>query len=104
MHPNLTEEMKINHFCTPQRFGTQNDQKHQTNPNFFGRHPECLSPKVCQTQNTDSIDLRLTRKIRNFGFLEELQAFRENAYQKVENLLYAKMSPNLKKSILSNIP
>ena len=52
MQPNLTEEMKINHFHAHLRglaLKTKNLQKHPENTHDnTGRYPESLSPKVRQ--------------------------------------------------------
>ena len=53
-------------------------------------------------QSTDSTDSHLTQKLPDFlGDLQESaeKAFRDNAHQMIENLLYAKVPPHLKKSI-----
>ena len=99
MQPNLTEEMKLNHFHAHLTTTLEDILK-------------VFRGKYVKTESRASAKNRFNRlafdpENQNLpDFLEELQesaekAFGEKAFahQMVENLLYAKMPPHLKKSI-----
>ena len=110
MQPNLTEDMEINHFHAHLRgLALKTFKNIQRTPNttledilkVFRRKyvkPESSAKHRFNRLSFDPENQKLP------DFLEELQesaekAFGENAHQMMENLLYAKMSPHLKKSI-----
>ena len=112
MQPNLTEEMKINHFHAHLRSLALKTFKN------IQRTPSTTLEdilKVCCRKNVKPESSASAKHSFNRlffdpesqklpDFLEELQesaekAFGNNAHQMIENLLYAKMPPHLKKSI-----
>ena len=112
MQPNLTEEMKINHFHAHLRgLALKTFKNIQRTP--FTTLEDILKVfrrKYVKPESSASAKHRFNRlffdpenqKLPNF--LEELQesaekAFGDNAHQMIENLQYAKMPPHLKKSI-----
>ena len=112
MQPNLTEEMKINHFHAHLRgLALKTFKNIQRTPNTtLDDILKVFRRKYVKPESSASAKHRFNRlsfdpenqKLPNF--LEELQesaekAFGDNAHQMIENLLYAKMPPHLKKSI-----
>ena len=112
MQPNLTEDMKINHFHAHLRgLALKTFKNIQRTPNTTLEDIlKVFRRKYVKPESSASAKHRFNRlsfdpehqKLPDF--LEELQesaekAFGENAHQMIENLLYAKMPPHLKKSI-----
>ena len=112
MQPNLTEEMKINHFHAHLRgLALKTFKNIQRTP--FTTLEDILKVfrrKYVKPESSASAKHRFNRLFfdpenqKLPDFLEELQesaekAFGDNAHQMIENLLYAKMPPHLKKSI-----
>ena len=112
MQPNLTEEMKINHFHAHLRglalktFKNIQRTPHTTLEDIL----KVFRRKYVKPESSASAKHRFHRlsfqpeNQKLPDFLEDLQesaekAFGENAHQMIENLLYAKMPPHLKKSI-----
>ena len=112
MQPNLTEEMKINHFHTHLRgLALKTFKNIQRTPNTtLDDILKVFRRKYVKPESSASAKHRFNRlsfdpeNQKLPDFLEELQesaekAFGDNAHQMIENLLYAKMPPHLKKSI-----
>ena len=112
MQPNLTEEMKINHFHANLRGLALKTFKNiqRTPTTTLEDILKVFRRKYVKPESSASAKHRFNRLAfdpedqKLPDFLEELQesaekAFGENAYQMIENLLYAKMPPHLKKSI-----
>ena len=112
MQPNLTEEMKINHFHAHLRGLALKTFKNiqRTPTTTLEDILKVFRRKYVKPESSASAKHRFNRLAfdpehqKLPDFLEELQesaekAFGENAYQMIENLLYAKMPPHLKKSI-----
>ena len=112
MQPNLTEEMKINHFHAHLRgLALKTFKNIQRTPNTTLEDIlKVFRRKYVKPESSASAKHRFHRlsfqpeNQKLPDFLEELQesadkAFGENAHQMIENLLYAKMPPHLKKSI-----
>ena len=112
MQPNLTEEMKINDFHAHLRGLALKTFKNiqQTPTTTLEDILKVFRRKYVRPESSASAKHRFNRLTfdpenqKLPDFLEELQesaekAFGENAYQMIENLLYAKMPPHLKKSI-----
>ena len=112
MQPNLTEDMKINHFHAHLRGLALKTFKNiqRTPTTTLEDILKVFRRKYVKPESSASAKHRFNRlsfdpehqKLPDF--LEELQesaekAFGENAHQMIENLLYAKMPPHLKKSI-----
>ena len=112
MQPNLTEDMKINHFHAHLRgLALKTFENIQRTPTttledilkVFRR--KYVKPKSSASAKHRFNRLSFEPEHQNLpDFLEELQesaekAFGENAHQMIENLLCAKMPPHLKKSI-----
>ena len=112
MQPNLTEDMKINHFHAHLRgLALKTFKNIQRTPtttleDIF----KVFRRKYVKPESSASAKHRFNRLFfdpenqKLPDFLEELQesaekAFGDNAQQMIENLLYAKMPPHLKKSI-----
>ena len=112
MQPNLTEEMKINHFHAHLRgLALKTFKNIQRTPNTtLDDILKVFRRKYVKPESSASAKHRFNRlsfdpeNQKLPDFLEELQesaekAFGDNAHQMIENLLYAKMPPHLKKSI-----
>ena len=112
MQPNLTEEMKINHFHAHLRgLALKTFKNIQRTPNTTLEDIlNVFRRKYVKPESSASAKHRFHRlsfqpeNQKLPDFLEELQvsaekAFGENAHQMIENLLYAKMPPHFKKSI-----
>ena len=112
MQPNLTEEMKINHFHAHLRgLALKTFKNIQRTPNTtLDDILKVFRRKYVKPESSASAKHRFNRlsfdpeNQKLPDFLEELQesaekAFGDNAHQMIENLLYAKMPPYLKKSI-----
>ena len=112
MQPNLTEEMKINHFHTHLRgLALKTFKNIQRTPSTTLEDIlKVFRRKYVKPESSASAKHRFNRLFfdpenqKLPDFLEELQesaekAFGDNAHQMIENLLYAKMPPHLKKSI-----
>ena len=110
MQPNLTEDMKINQSHVHLRRLALKTLKNILRTPNLRRHTQSLQTKICETGIQSISKHRFNRLSFDPGnqklpdCLEELQesagkAFDDNARQMIENLLYAKMPPHLKKSI-----
>ena len=112
MQPNLTEEMKINHFHAHLRgLALKTFKNIQRTPNTtLDDILKVFRRKYVKPESSASAKHRFNRlsfdpeNQKLPDFLEELQesaekAFGDNAHQMIENLLYAKTPPHLKKSI-----
>ena len=112
MQPNLTKEMKINHFHAHLRgLALKTFKNIQRTPNTsLDDILKVFRRKYVKPESSASAKHRFNRlsfdpeNQKLPDFLEELQenaekAFGDNAHQMIENLLYAKMPPHLKKSI-----
>ena len=112
MQPNLTEEMKINHFHAHLRGVALKTFKNiqRTPSTTLEDILKVFRRKYVKPESSASAKHRFNRLFfdpenqKLPDFLEELQesaenAFGDNAHQMIENLLYAKMPPHLKKSI-----
>ena len=112
MQPNLTEEMKINHFYAHLRgLALKKFNNIQRTPTTTLEDIlKVFRRNYVKPGSSASAKHRINRLAfdpenqKLLDFLEELQesaekAFGENAHQMIENLLYAKMFPHLKKSI-----
>ena len=112
MQPNLTEEMKINHFHAHLRgLALKTFKNIQRSPTTTLEDIlKVFRRKYVKPESSASAKHRFNRLFfdpenqKLPDFLEELQesaekAFGDNAHQMIENLLYAKMPPHLKKSI-----
>ena len=112
MQPNLTEEMKINHFHAHLRgLALKTFKNIQRTPTTTLEDVlKVFRRKYVKPESSASAKHRFNRlsfdpeNQKLPDFLEELQesaekAFGDNAHQMIENLLYAKMPPHLKKSI-----
>ena len=112
MQPNLTEEMKINHFHAHLRGLALKTFKNiqRTPTTTLEDILKVFRRKYVKPESSASAKHRFNRLFfdpenqKLPDFLEELQksaekAFGDNAHQMIENLLYAKMPPHLKKSI-----
>ena len=112
MQPNLTEDMKINHFHAHLRgLALKTFKNIQRTPNTTLEDIlKVFRRKYVKPESSASAKHRFYRlsfdpeNQKLPDFLEELQesaekAFGENAHQMIENLLYAKMPLHLKKSI-----
>ena len=112
MQPNLTEDMKINHFHAHLRgLALKTFKNIQRTPNTTLEDIlKVFRRKYVKPESSASAKHRFNRLFfdpenqKLPDFLEELQesgekAFGDNAHQMIENLLYAKMPPHLKKSI-----
>ena len=112
MQPNLTEEMKNNHFHAHLRVLALKTFKNiQRTPTTTVEDILIVfRRKYVKPESSASAKQRFNRLFfdpenqKLPDFLEELQesaekAFGDNAHQMIENLLYAKMPPHLKKSI-----
>ena len=112
MQPNLTEEMKINHFHAHLRgLALKTFKNIQRTPSTTLEDIlKVFRRKYVKPESSASAKHRFNRLFfdpenqKLPDFLEELQesaekAFGDNAHQMIENLLYAKMPPQLKKSI-----
>ena len=110
MQPNLTEEMEINHFhAHPRGLALKKFKNIQRTPTTTLEDIlKVFRRKYVKPESSASAKHRFNRLAfdpedqKLPDFLEELQesaekAFGENAYQMIENLLYAKMPPLLKK-------
>ena len=112
MQPNLTEDMKINHFHAHLRGLALKTFKNiqRTPTTTLEDILKVFRRKYVKPESSASAKHRFNKlsfepehqKLPDF--LEELQksvekAFGDNAHQMIENLLYAKMPPHLKKSI-----
>ena len=110
MQPNLTEEMKINHFHAHLRGLALKTFKNiqRTPTTTLEDILKVFRRKYVKTESSASAKHRFNRLAfdpenqKLPDFLEEVQetaekAFGENAYQMIENLLSAKMPPHLKK-------
>ena len=112
MQPNLTEDMKINHFHAHLRGLALKTFKNiqRTPTTTLEDILKVFRQKYVKPESSASAKHRFNRlffdpenqKLPDFS--EELQesaekAFGENAHHMIENLLYAKMPPHLKKSI-----
>ena len=108
MQPNLTEEMKINHFHAHLRgLALKTFKNIQRTPNTTLEDIlKVFRRKYVKPESSASAKHRFHRlsfqpeNQKLPDFLEELQesaekAFEENAHQMIENLLYAKMPPHL---------
>ena len=111
MQPNLTAEMKINHFHAHLRgLALKTFKNIQRTPNTtLDDILKVFRRKYVKPESSASAKHRFNRlsfdpeNQKLPDFLEELQesaekAFGDNAHQMIENLLYAKMPPHLKKS------
>ena len=112
MQPNLTEEMKINHFHAHLRGLALKTFKNiqRTQSTTLEDILKVFRRKYVKPESSASAKHRFHRlsfqpeNQKLPDFLEELQesaekAFGDSAHQMIENLLYAKMPPHLKKSI-----
>ena len=112
MQPNLTEDMKINHFHAHLRGLALKTFKNiqRTPTTTLEDILKVFRRKYVKPESSASAKHRFNRLFfdpenqKRSDFLEELQesaekAFGENAHHMIENLLYAKMPPHLKKSI-----
>ena len=112
MQSNLTEEMKINHFHAHLRGLALKTFKNikRTPTTTLEDILKVFRRKYVKPEPSASAKHRFNRLFfdpenqKLPDFLEELQesaqkAFEDNAHQMIENLLYAKMPPHLKKSI-----
>ena len=112
MQPNLTEEMKINHFHAHLRGLALKTFKNiqRTQSTTLEDILKVFRRKYVKPESSASAKHRFHRLAfqpenqKLPDFLEELQesaekAFGDSAHQMIENLLYAKMPPHLKKSI-----
>ena len=112
MQPNLTEEMKINHFHAHLRGLALKTFKNIQRPPTTTLEDilKVFRRKYVKPESSASAKHRFNRLFfdpenqKLPDFLEELQesaekAFGDNAHQMIENLLCAKMPPHLKKSI-----
>ena len=112
MQPNLTEEMKINHFHAHLRgLALKTFKNIQRTPSTTLEDIlKVFRRKYVKPESSASAKHRFNRLFfdpenqKLPDFLEELQesaekAFGDTAHQMIENLLYAKMPPHLKKSI-----
>ena len=112
MQPNLTEDMKINHFHAHLRGLALKTLKNiqRTPTTTLEDILKVVRRKYVKPESSASAKHRFNRLFfdpenqKLPDFLEELQesaekAFGENAHHMIENLLYAKMPPHLKKSI-----
>ena len=112
MQPNLREEMKINHFHAHLRgLAIKTFKNIQRTPSTTLEDIlKVFRRKHVKPESSASAKHRFNRLFfdpenqKLPDFLEELQesaekAFGDNAHQMIENLLYAKMPPHLKKSI-----
>ena len=112
MQPNLTEDMKINHFHAHLRgLALKTFKNIQRTPNTTLEDIlKVFRQKYVKPESSASAKYRFHRlsfdpenqKLQDF--LEELQesaekAFGDNAHQIIKNLLYAKIPPHLEKSI-----
>ena len=112
MQPNLTEDMKINHFHAHLRGLALKTFKNiqRTPTTTLEDILKVFRRKYVKPESSASAKHRFNRLFfdpenqKLPDFLEELEesaekAFGTNAHQMIENLLYAKMPPHLKKSI-----
>ena len=112
MQPNLTEDMKINHFhAHPRGLALKTFKNIQRTPTTtLEEILKVFRRKYVKPESSASAKHRFNKlsfepKNQKLpDFLEELQesaekAFGDKAHQMIENLLYAKMPPHLKKSI-----
>ena len=112
MQPNLTEDMKINHFHAHLRGLALKTFKNiqRTPTTTLEDILKVFRRKYVKPESSASAKHRFNRLFfdpenqKLSDFLEELEesaekAFGTNAHQMIENLLYAKMPPHLKKSI-----
>ena len=112
MQPNLTEDMKINHFHAHLRGLALKTFKNiqRTPTTTLEDILKVFRRKYLKPESSASAKHRFNRLFFDLenqklpDFLEELEesaekAFGTNAHQMIENLLYAKMPPHLKKSI-----
>ena len=112
MQPNLTEDMKINHFHAHLRGLALKTFKNiqRTSATTLEDILKVFRRKYVKPESSASAKHRFNRLFfdpenqKLPDFLEELKesaekAFGVNAHQMIENLLYAKMPPHLKKSI-----
>ena len=112
MQPNLTEDMKINHFHAHLRGLALKTFKNiqRTPTTTLEDILKVFRRKYVKPESSASAKHRFNRlsfdpeNQKLPDFLEELQesakkAFGDNAHHMIENLLYAKMPPYLKKSI-----
>ena len=112
MQPNLTEDMKINHFHVHLRGLALKTFKNiqRTPTTTLEDILKVFRRKYVKPESSASAKHRFNRLFfdpenqKLPDFVEELQesaekAFGENAHHMIENLLYAKMPPHLKKSI-----
>ena len=112
MQPNLTEEMEINHFHAHLRgLALKTFKNIQRTPSTTLEDIlKVFRRKYVKPESSASAKHQLNRLFfdpenqKLPDFLEELQesaekTFEDNAHQMIENLLYAKMPPHLKKSI-----
>ena len=112
MQPNLTEEMKINHFHAHLRGLALKTFKNiqRTPTTTLEDILKVFRRKYVKPESSASAKHRFHRLTfdpenqKLPDFLEDLQesaekAFGDNAHHMIENLLYAKMPPHLKKSI-----
>ena len=112
MQPNLTEDMKINHFHAHLRGLALKTFKNiqRTPATTLEDILKVFRRKYVKPESSASAKHRFNRLFfdpenqKLPDFLEELEesaekAFGVNAHQLIENLLYAKMPPHLKKSI-----
>ena len=112
MQPNLTEEIKINHFHAHLRgLALKTFKNIQRTPSTTLEDIlKVFRRKYVKPESSASAKHRFNRLFfdpenqKLPDFLEELQesaekAFGDTAHQMIENLLYAKMPPHLKKSI-----
>ena len=112
MQPNLTEDMKINHFHAHLRGLALKTFKNiqRTPTTTLEDILKVFRRKYVKPESSASAKHRINRHFfdpenqKLPDFLEELEesaekAFGVNAHQMIENLLYAKMPPHLKKSI-----
>ena len=112
MQPNLTEEMKINHFHAHLRGLALKTFKNlkRTPSTTLEDILKVFRRKYVKPESSASAKHRFKRLFfdpenqKLPDFLEELQesaekAFGDNGHQMIENLLYAKITPHLKKSI-----
>ena len=110
MQPNLTGEMKINHFPAHLKSLALKTFKNiqRTPKTTLEDMLKVFRRKYVKPESSASAKHRFNRLAfdpenqKLLDFLEELQesaekAFGETAYQMIENLLYAKMHPHLKK-------
>ena len=112
MQPNLTKEMKINHFHAHLRgLALKTFKNIQRTPTLtLGDILNVFRRKYVKPESSASAKHRFHRLIidpenqKLPDFLEDLQesaeeAFGDNAHHMINNLLYVKMPPHLKKSI-----